>query len=132
MRRRILLLVSLTLSITLLAITLAEANHVMYVPGNNVYLDSGLMSCSTQEESLKVMEGIITVEYLTYGVARKITEANNCVFYRDPVSFTISEMLCRASREDGRIFTIAKAIVEGGEKKFAVIFTDSKAYHCGV
>jgi len=112
--------------------TSASANHVMYVPGNNVYLDSGLMSCSTQEESLKVMEDIITVEYLTYGVARKITEVNNCVFYRNPVSFTISEMLCRALREDGRVFTIAKATVEGGEEKFTIIFTDSKAYHCGV
>jgi len=112
--------------------TSASANHFMYVPGNNVYLDSGLMACSTDEESLKVIEGIISVKILTYSVARAITEVNNCVFYRDPVIFTISEILCRASREDGRIFTIAKAIVEGEEEKFTVIFTDSKAYDCGV
>lgn len=105
--------------------TSALADHTMYLPGDNVYRDSGLMTCSTKEEILKVMEDIITVEYLTYGVARKITEANNCEFHRDPVNFTISDMLCRASRADTRVFSIAKATVEGGEEKFIILFTDS-------
>jgi len=130
--KKILLSISLVLSFILLAITLAEADHFMYIPGDNVYRDSGLMTCSTEEESLKVMEGIITVEYLTYGVARKITEANNCEFHRDPVDFTISELFCKATRADDRVFSIAKATIIGGEEKFTILFTDSKAYHCGV
>ncbi len=119
-----------TIAALALFATSASADHAMYIPGDNVYRDSGLMTCSTEEESLKVMEGIITVEYLTYGVARKITEANNCEFHRDPVNFTISEMFCRALREDGRVFTIAKATVEGGEEKFTIIFTDSETPVC--
>jgi len=112
--------------------TSASANHFMYVPGDNVYRDSGLITCSAEEASLGAIQGMITVEHLTYASAREIAEANNCNFYRDPVNFTISEMFCRALREDGRIFTIAKATVEGEEEKFTIIFTESKAYDCGV
>ena len=132
MRRRILLSVSLILSIILLGITLAEANHAMYVPGDNVYRDSGLIACSTEEASMKAIQGVTTVGDLTYASAREIAEANNCGFHRNPVNFTISEIICKAYREDGRVFTIAKATVINEEEKFTVLFTDSRAYHCGV
>jgi len=130
--KKILLLASLILSCILLAITLAEANHAMYVPGDNVYRDSGLIACSTEEASMEAIHGIITIEYLTYALAREVAEANNCDFYRDPVNFTISELVCKATRVDDRVFSIAKATIIGGEEKFTIIFTDSRAYHCGV
>ena len=119
-----------TIAALALFATSASANHAMYIPGDNVYRDSGLMTCSTKEASLKVIQGITTVDYLTYGVARKITEANNCVFHRDPVNFTISELFCKLVREDTRPFTITKATIEGGEEKFTILFTDSETPAC--
>jgi len=131
--KKILLSVSLILSIILLAITVAEANHAMYVPGDTVYRDSGLITCSTQEASIEAIQGVVTVEHLTYALAREIAEANNCDFYRNPVNFTISELVCKAIRADDRVFSIAKARIEHEtEDKFTIIFTDSRAYHCGV
>lgn len=111
--------------------TSASANHVMYAPGDYIYRDSGLITCSTKEASLKVIQSITTVKYLTYGVARKIAEANNCDFHRDPVNFTISDMLCNAVREDKRIFSIVKAsVIDGENEKFTILFTDSKTFAC--
>ena len=111
--------------------TSASADHIMYTAGN-AYRDSGLITCSTQEASLKVILSITTVEYLTYGVARRISEANNCNFHGDPVNFTVGNVLCRESRADGRIFSVAIASVEGQmEPTFTMLFTNSKAPACG-
>lgn len=111
--------------------TSVMANHALYAPGDYIYRDSGLIACSTKEESLKAIQSITTVKYLTYAVARKIAEANNCNFYRDPVNFTISDMLCNATRADKRIFSIVKAsVIVGKNKKFTILFTDSETPVC--
>lgn len=128
--KRTLLLVSLVLSVILLAITLAEANHVMYVPGNNIYNDAGLITCSTKEESLTVLRSMAKETYLTFATAREIAETNNCVFHRDPVLFTISDIICQNMGAEKKIFSIAKATIKNGQERFTILYTDSKTPVC--
>ena len=114
--------------------TSAYANHIMYLSGNS-YRDSGLSTCSTMEASLKVLDGMITTEYLTYSAARTIAETNNCKFYRNPVMIAVGDLLCKSTRsyfDDVTLnFTIAKVTIEyDTEEQFTVLYTNSDTFDC--
>ena len=125
------LLISITTALALFA-TSALADHTLYIPGDTIYRDSGLVTCPTKEATLKVIQVMATTKYLTYGVTRRLAEPNNCEFHRDPVNFIISDLFCRTTTITGKTFTIAKTLIEGKtEERFTILFTDSKTLDCG-
>ncbi len=111
--------------------TSALADHTIYTAGN-IYRDSGLVACSTKEASLTVLQSMIKETHLTYGVTRRLSEANNCEFHRDPVTFVVTKLLCKiVKRDDKKTFTIARTLIKDAiETKFTILYTKSNTPDC--
>lgn len=101
--------------------TRAVATHIEYAAGST-YTDPGIIACQTENASLKVIHHISMVNI----------KANNCVFYREPVTFFINSLICKVIIYD-MPFTLTKIMLTlngKAQEKFAILLTSSNEIPC--